>query len=256
MQGDMAIILDMDGVLLQTHHLQALAWERTFKEFFSQREDGSYEAAHFDIKSDYRKFFNGRPEEEGVRDYLSSIGVALPQGSENSEESYDTVIGIGKVHQRYYEDLLADHGPKVYRDSLEAVKRWTNQHVPLGLVSSSTACQAVLRMGNVEIFFDAIVDPQLARKKSLKGKPEPDYLVHSAELLGFRPDQCYVVEDSEAGVRAGKKGGFLRVFGMVHEPDESKEQELLAAGADEIIHSLNDIDKNEIEVNEGERSFF
>ena len=246
MQGDRAIILDMDGVLLQTQHLHAIAWQRTFDEFLASlgREK------RFDIVEDYRKYLDGKPRYDGIQSYLNFLGVDLPLGTVNDPPGLGTVHALGMIKQKHYQDLLAERGPMVYQDSLDAVKRWTNQHVPLAVVSSSTACKAVLQLGRMEIFFDAIVDPQLASKQNLKGKPAPDYFIHGAELLGFKPHDCIVVEDSLAGVEAAKKGGFFKVYGMNHEGDKEKERELLNAGADQVIHSLNEITPEVIGVTE------
>ncbi|MBG59783.1 MAG: hypothetical protein CMJ16_04925 [Peredibacter sp.] len=247
MQGDKAVILDMDGVLLKTHHLHALAWKKMFDEFLmAYCEKNNQKFTAFDEIKDYRKYVDGMPRLDGLQNFLKSRGISLPWGEETDTLDDLTITGLGKKKERYYQELLNTKGPRVYKDSVDVIRKWTNHHVPMAVVSSSQNCKQVLAMGRVEIFFDTIVDPQLASKQELKGKPEPDYFVHGAELLGFRPDQCYVVEDSLAGVRAAKKGGFSKVFGMVHEDDPEKEKELLRAGADEIIHSLSEIHDPEL----------
>lgn len=246
MQSEKAIILDMDGVLLQTHHLHAAAWKKMFDEFLGARGGRA-----FDLEADYREYVDGMPRHDGLKSFLRSRNITLPVGSESDPPGAETVYGLGNKKQAYYQDLLEQKGPKVYKDSLAAVKRWTNQHVPLAVVSSSKSCKQVLRMGNIEIFFDAIIDPQLASKQELKGKPEPDYFLHGAELLGFKPKDCLVVEDSQAGVKAAKKGGFYKVYGIVHEPDHQRERELRQAGADKIIHSLEEINPSEYGMSNG-----
>ena len=47
-----------------------------------------------------------------------------------------------------------------------------------------------------------------------KWKPEPDIFLWAAETMGFKPEECLVVEDSISGVRAAKSGGF-DVFGYI-----------------------------------------
>ncbi|MBC76586.1 MAG: hypothetical protein CME64_11285 [Halobacteriovoraceae bacterium] len=247
MQGDKAVILDMDGVLLKTHHLHAMAWKRLFDEFLKEHSEvNQTEFIPFDEINDYRKYVDGMPRLQGLQNFLLSRRIDLPWGSDNDTDNDHTIIGLGKRKQRYYQELLNTKGPKVFKDSVEVIKKWTNHHVPMAVVSSSQNCKQVLAMGRVEIFFDTIVDPQLAAKQDLKGKPEPDYFVHGAELLGFKPDQSYVVEDSLAGVKAAKKGGFSKVFGMVHGEDSEKENQLRDAGADAIIHSLSEIHDPEL----------
>lgn len=255
MQSEKAIILDMDGVLLRTHHLHAIAWKKMFDEFlraWAQKNNQAFQ--EFDLEQDYRKYVDGRPRLEGLGRFLESRDIVIQKGSEADPEGAHTVYGLGKKKERFYQQLLEEKGPQVYKDSLAAVKKWTNQHVPLAVVSSSSSCKQVLRMGNIEIFFDAIIDPHLAKKQELKGKPEPDYFLHGAELLGFKPKDCLVVEDSEAGIKAAKKGGFAKVFGIVHERDEQRVQELLDAGADQIIFSLEEIKELEYMESDFDRS--
>lgn len=241
-----AIILDMDGVLLQTHHLHALAWKETFDAFFEDLAStkGFGKIKEFDLVKDYRKFLNGRPRTEGIKSYLEALGISLPHGSDTEGASFESLEALGKLKQRHYQSLLAERGPKVYPDSLEALKRWTHDHVPMALVSSSEFCKAVLQMGKIEIYFDTIVDPELAKINDLNGKPAPDYFIHAAELLGYAPEECVVVEDSEVGVRAAKKGGFLKVYGLVRDDErfaDERRENLMQAGADALIQSLHEI---------------
>ena len=243
MQSDNAIILDMDGVLLQTHHLRALAWKETLDNFLNERSKTLGEdQAPIDLLKEYRDLFDGKPCMEGLKEFLNSRDISLPLGSPNDPTGFGGIYALGNAKEEIYLDLLESKGPQVYQDSLDCVKRWTNQHVPLAVVSSSLLCRHVLKIGNIEIFFDAIIDPQLASKQRLKGKPEPDYFLHGAELLGYKPEKCLVVEDSQAGVQAAKKGGFPLVYGIVHDRDQRKAQELKEAGADKVIFSLTEVE--------------
>ena len=72
MQGDKAIIMDMDGVLLQTHDLHAQAWKKTFDEFL-QGLYGQGKFKEFDLVSDYRKYLDGKTREEGIKSYLAHL---------------------------------------------------------------------------------------------------------------------------------------------------------------------------------------
>jgi HAD superfamily hydrolase (TIGR01509 family) len=44
-----------------------------------------------------------------------------------------------------------------------------------------------------------------------RGKPAPDLFLHAAKLMGVRPEDCVVVEDSPAGIKAARRAG-MRVF--------------------------------------------
>ncbi len=57
--------------------------------------------------------------------------------------------------------------------------------------------------------FDAVLDSSHVKK----GKPNPDVYMKAAAALGLPPEQCIVVEDSLAGVQAGKSAG-CKVIGI------------------------------------------
>ena len=50
-------------------------------------------------------------------------------------------------------------------------------------------------------------------------KPEPEIFIYAAQKMGFRPNECLVIEDSIAGIRAAKKGGF-NVFGFTNQNEQ------------------------------------
>lgn len=67
------------------------------------------------------------------------------------------------------------------------------------------------------------------------GKPAPDLFLHSAEAMGFRPEQCIVVEDSVNGIKAARSAGMrsLGFLGGGHcQPGHA--EDLTRAGADRI----------------------
>jgi len=69
-----------------------------------------------------------------------------------------------------------------------------------------------------------------------RGKPDPEPYRRGAELLGFRPDECLVVEDAPSGVGAGVAAG-CRVLGVLgtHSAEELR-------GADWVVESLEGLD--------------
>ena len=67
-------------------------------------------------------------------------------------------------------------------------------------------------------------------------KPEPQIFLHSAKMMGFKAGDCAVIEDSIAGVIAGKKGGF-DVFGYAN---GNNDQELIDAGA-KVFYSMDEL---------------
>ena len=66
-----------------------------------------------------------------------------------------------------------------------------------------------------------------------RGKPDPEPYRRGAELLGFRPEECVVVEDAPSGVGSGKGAG-CRVLGVLgtHSATELGEADWVVASLD------------------------
>jgi alpha,alpha-trehalose phosphorylase len=76
-----AVLFDLDGVLTTTRTVHAAAWKRTIDEYLSgwDARHGT-RTARFDDRADYATYVDGKPRQEGVRDFLASRGIALPEG--------------------------------------------------------------------------------------------------------------------------------------------------------------------------------
>ncbi|PWG68155.1 trehalose-phosphatase, partial [Enterococcus hirae] len=75
------MIFDMDGVITDTASAHAAAWKRLFDDYLqrrAQRRDDEF--VPFDIERDYRRHVDGVPRYDGVRRFLASRGIELPEG--------------------------------------------------------------------------------------------------------------------------------------------------------------------------------
>src|SRR6476646_1703421 len=77
-----AVLLDLDGVITDTASIHAACWKQMFDEFLQKRATQRGEALRpFDLATDYRLHVDGKPRFDGVRDFLISRGIQLPEGS-------------------------------------------------------------------------------------------------------------------------------------------------------------------------------
>ena len=77
-----ACLFDLDGVLTQTAMVHNAAWKQTFDEFLAARPRGTGEPfVPFDSGADYHRYVDGRPRADGVRTFLASRGITLPEGT-------------------------------------------------------------------------------------------------------------------------------------------------------------------------------
>ena len=110
--------------------------------------------------------------------------------------------------------------------------------VRTAVVSSSANCHDVLRAAQIESLFELAVDGQDVVRLGLRGKPAPDGFLEAARRLAVTPDRAAVVEDSLAGVAAGRAGAFGLVIGVARTaaPDD-----LRSAGADIVVGDLGEL---------------
>ena len=91
-----AVLLDLDGVITDTAGIHTACWKQMFDEYLQYRATQRGEPFHpFDIATDYRLYVDGKPRDDGVRDFLASRGIRLPEGSPDDPPQAETVDGLG-----------------------------------------------------------------------------------------------------------------------------------------------------------------
>ena len=91
-----AVLFDLDGVITDTAKLHAACWKQMFDEYLQKRATQRGEAFRpFDLANDYRLYVDGKPRFDGVRDFLTSRAIRLPEGSPDDPPQLDTVGGLG-----------------------------------------------------------------------------------------------------------------------------------------------------------------
>lgn len=234
-----ALLFDLDGVLTQTAKVHAAAWKETFDEFLRKRaQTTGGEFVPFDAHEDYDEYVDGKPREDGVRDFLKSRGVELPEGSPDDPPDAETVHGVGNNKNERVLKLIHDQGVDPYEGSVTYLKAVQQAGLPRAVVSSSANCKDVLRAAGIDHFFDTIVDGNVAEHDHLHGKPAPDTFLAGAKALGVEPEHAVVFEDALAGVAAGRAGKFGYVVGVdrVGQRDALKQH-----GADVVVDDLAEL---------------
>ncbi|MFI6227577.1 beta-phosphoglucomutase family hydrolase [Micromonospora echinospora] len=234
-----ACLFDLDGVLTQTARVHNAAWTETFDAFLRARSTATGEPYRpFDPGDDYNRFVDGRPRADGVRTFLSSRGIALPEGAADDPPGAETVHGLGNRKNVVLLERLRTGGVDVYPGSVAYLEAVAAAGLHRAVVSASANCREVVAAAGLEHLLEVRVDGLVARAEGLRGKPHADTFLAAARQLGVVPAQAVVFEDALAGVAAGRAGGFGYVVGVdrVGQADE-----LRAQGADVVVRDLGDL---------------
>jgi beta-phosphoglucomutase family hydrolase len=234
-----ACLFDLDGVLTQTAKVHAAAWKEMLDGYLRDRAARSGEEfVAFDAAGDYHEYVDGKLRDEGVRSFLDSRGIDLPQGDPSDAADAETADGLGNRKNEIVVRMIRDQGVQAYDGSVRYVRAAREAGLARAVVSSSTNCRDVLVAAGIEGLFEQRIDGVVAEREHLKGKPAPDTFLAGARGLGVEPGHAAVFEDALAGVAAGRAGGFACVVGV----DRAGHADALRErGADIVVADLAEL---------------
>jgi HAD superfamily hydrolase (TIGR01509 family) len=211
-----AVVLDMDGLLLDTEQL----WDEVREDLARERGGRWSERAQSDMM--------GMSSPEWSRYMHEVVGLEEPP-----DEIADEVVR--RMAERYREHLPLLPGAKEAVERLAA--RW-----PLGLASSSNRrlIDLALELGGLAPLFSATVSSEEVER----GKPAPDVYLEATRQLGVEPSRAAAVEDSRSGIRSAHAAG-MRVIAIpnAHYPPDPETLGL----ADRVLSSLEELDANAVD---------
>jgi beta-phosphoglucomutase family hydrolase len=234
-----ACLFDLDGVLTPTAEVHKAAWAETFDAYLRERAERTGEPfVPFDHGSDYYRHIDGKHRADGVRSFLASRGITLPEGTPDDPGGTETVHGIGNRKNLTLLTRLREHGVQPYPGSVAYLRAAAAAGLRRAVVSASANCREVVAAAGLADLLEVRVDGVTARERRLRGKPEPDTFLAAAELLGVEPKRAAVFEDALAGVAAGRAGDFGVVIGVdrVGQADALRRH-----GADIVVRDLADL---------------
>ncbi|KPC76407.1 hypothetical protein ADL35_22970 [Streptomyces sp. NRRL WC-3753] len=230
-----ACLFDLDGVVTRTAVVHAAAWKATFDAFLRERDGADFRPF---TDSDYDQYVDGRPRADGVRSFLASRGIELPEGTPDDPPDAQTVNGVGNRKNELLLEKIRTDGVEPYEGTLRYIDAVRAAGLATAIVSSSANTRDVLRSIDAERLFDVRIDGVVARERKLPGKPHPDTFLAAARDLGVEAARAAVFEDALAGMDAGRSGHFGYVVGVdrVGQTDA-----LYAHGADRVVKDLAEL---------------
>ncbi|MGH3931280.1 MAG: beta-phosphoglucomutase family hydrolase [Pseudonocardiaceae bacterium] len=228
-------LFDLDGVLTSTADQHRQAWKVTFDAVLAEHEGAGFrEFTH----RDYTEYVDGRPRADGVRQFLASRGITVPEGAPDDPPDMETVYGIGNRKNELLLRILEQGGAKPYPGSVKYLEAARDAGLAIGVVTSSANGASVLDSAGLSHFVQARVDGVVIARDRLRGKPAPDSFLAGAVALGVEPSEAAVFEDALAGVQAAQAGQFGYIIGV----DRAGQAEALRErGADVVVADLAEL---------------
>ena len=222
-----AVLLDLDGVITDTASVHAACWKQMFDEYLQNRATQRGEAFRpFDLATDYQIYVDGKPRFDGVRDFLTSRRIQLPEGSPDDPPQLETVGGLGNRKNALVNKVIEDRGVTPYEGSVKFIRQLRDRGFKIAVVTSSQNCAAVLKAAKLDTLFEVRVDGNVIRAQ------------HPAKLLRVDPARAVVIEDAISGVEAGCNGHFGLVIGVAR---KGNAEELTSHGANLVVNDLAEL---------------
>lgn len=233
-RGITVCLFDLDGVLTDTASVHSAAWKQTFDEFLEARDGDGFEPF---TQADYQAHVDGEPRADGVRDFLASRDIHLPDGAPEDPPDAQTVNGVGNRKNDLLLQKIHADGVRVYEGSRRYLLAAQEAGLRRFVVSSSANTTEVLRVTGLDRLVEGQIDGNTLRQRNIKGKPAPDSFLAGAALAGVDPSSAVVFEDALAGVQAGHAGHFGYVVG-VNRLDDQHAADLQHHGATIVVDDL------------------
>ncbi|MBV8569830.1 MAG: HAD family phosphatase [Acidobacteriaceae bacterium] len=189
----LAMIFDLDGVLIHSMPLHVLAWQAYLGQL------GLPACADLEAR------MHGKRNLELVRDLIDPLITD------------DAASWHGAAKEQLFREMLAREGVNKYQVPGLAgfLEKYKNIPKAIGSNAEPANIAFVLEHFALRPYFQAVVNGL----EVIRPKPFPDIYLEAASRLGAPPERCIVFEDSPTGIEAARAAG-MRVVGVETTPTE------------------------------------
>ena len=213
-----AVLFDMDGLMVDTESLSTEAFINSAKaQGYNMTKEETLKVLGFTKANIYQFWI----------DYFQGTNV---DGKKLVDDHYE-----------YIENVLYTVGPKKMPYVEKLLKYLRENNYKIAVASSSDAADIKNNLEKTKL--EKYIDEIASGAEVENGKPAPDVFLLAAKRLGVDAKDCLILEDSKAGIKAGKASGAM-VF-MV--PDMYTVDKECEDTADRILTNLGEV----IEILEG-----
>ncbi len=227
--GVAACVFDLDGVLTTSAAMHAVAWAETLDPFLLEQAERSHrEFVPFDARAEYEDYIAGKPRLDGVRGFLGSRGITLPDSA-----VHDLANRKNELLQQHLDrqGVAAFSGSRFYLEAARTIG------VQRAVVSASANTTGILESAGLEHLIGHTVDGNTIAAEHLAAKPAPDTILAVCRLLGVEPGHLAAFETTPAGIAAAREAGVRLTVGV----DRTGQTRALLGEADLVISDLAEL---------------
>lgn len=234
-----ACIFELDGVLAMSAEVHAAVWAKTFDRFLAEQAHLRQRPyVPFDPRHDYDDLIAGRRRLQGVRSFLVSRGISLPEGSPDDPPRALTVHALANRKNQLLQQHLTRDGVAAFSGSRSYLEAARMAGLARAVVSPSENTDAILRHAGLSSLIDVKVDGSTMEAEHLRAKPAPDTLFAACRLLEIEPSEAAVFETTPFGVAAARAAGMGFVV-AVHRHGDG--EVLRASEVDVVVGDPSDL---------------
>jgi HAD superfamily hydrolase (TIGR01509 family) len=234
--GVHACVFDLDSVLTTSTTVHVAAWADTFDSFLLARAGRRRDRfVPFDRAGDYQTHLADRPRLDGIRAFLASRGIRLPEGGPADSSESETVHGLARRKMAALQHHLAREGVAAYIGSRCYLEAAHLVGIGRAVVSASANTIEILERAGLTDLIDQRVDAHTISSERLAPKPAPDTLIAACRLLDVDPAETADFETTSFGIEAARAAGIGLVVAVEREGSANG---LHAATPDVVVNDL------------------
>lgn len=240
-----ACVFELDDVLVTSGALHREAWAQALDQLLSSRSETAVgrtiEPEPFDPSRDYTEHIQGLPRLDGVRAFLASRGIRLPEGTPDDPPGAETVNGVANRKSERLGRLLERDGVRALDGARHYLEVARDAGMSCAVVSASAHTNEMLEKSGLAHLIAATVDADAIAGEELRNEPAPDMLLAACRKLEVEPERAAAFETSQVGIESAKAANFGYIVAIDPRGDPERLRKLRQAGPAVAVGGLAEL---------------